>query len=271
MRIYRANPKDGAAWVTGASTGIGRRLALELAREGYTVAATARDEERLATLVGEASGLPGKIATFPCDVADAEAMQRTVASIEGQLGPIVLAVFNAGIFFPVKGDALGIENFASVFRINLFGVIHGLVPVVDSMHMHGRGHIAIVGSITGYGGVPLSAAYGASKAALNNMAEALKFDFDKMNIRIQMINPGFVDTPLTKRTKFPMPGLMTVDGAVSRIIAGLKNGGFEISFPRRLSWPMKFLNVLPHPLYFEVLNQVMGWRKRPSRRFRAPK
>jgi NAD(P)-dependent dehydrogenase (short-subunit alcohol dehydrogenase family) len=263
--MYRAKPADGVAWITGASTGIGRYLALELAGQGYTVAATARDEDRLATLATEAVGLPGRVVAFPCDVADAAAMERAVSSIEQELGPIALAIFNAGIFFPVKGDTLGIENFVSIFRINLLGVVHGLVPVVNRMHERGFGQLAVVGSVTAYGGLPLTAAYGASKAALNNMAQSLKFDLDKMNIRIQIINPGFVDTPLTRKSKFPMPALMQAEKAAKRIAHGLRTGGFELTFPRRFTWCLKLANLLPHPVYFALMNRAMRWRKRPVR------
>lgn len=268
MAIYRASPKDGVAWITGASTGIGRSLALELAGEGYAVAVTARSDGKLDSVAAEAEGLPGRIVAFPCDVTDRESMQRTVAAIEKEFGSIALAVFNAGNFFPTRGDALDVDNFVRTYEINLFGVIYGLVPVVEKMQERGFGQIAIVGSVTGYGGLPLAAAYGATKAALNNMAESLKFDFDKMNIRLQIINPGFVDTPLTKKAKFPMPALMEVGKAAKRIADGLRIGGFELTFPRRFTWWLKLANLLPHFAYFEIMNRVMGWRKRPVRKIR---
>ena len=261
--MYRANPSDGVAWVTGASTGIGRALALELARDGYIVAATARGEENLATLEAEAAALPGRIVAYPGDVTNELGMRETVTRIETELGGIVLAVFNAGNYFPTRGDALDPGNFVRTYEINVFGVIYGLAPVVERMQQRGRGQVAIVGSVSGYGGLPLAAAYGASKAAINNMAASLKFDFDKMNIRIQVINPGFVDTPLTKKNKFPMPALMKLDDAAKRLASGLKTGGFEVTFPRRFTWPLKLINLLPHPLYFAAMNRAMGWRKRP--------
>nr|MBA3446792.1 SDR family NAD(P)-dependent oxidoreductase [Pseudaminobacter sp.] len=110
MALYRAGPGDGVAWITGASTGMGRALARDLATEGYTVAVTARDEDRLATLVGETSALPGKIVAFPCDVTDEADMAKTVAAIENRVGPIVLAIFNAGNYFPTRGERLDVLN-----------------------------------------------------------------------------------------------------------------------------------------------------------------
>ncbi|MDP3898452.1 MAG: SDR family NAD(P)-dependent oxidoreductase [Mesorhizobium sp.] len=266
MTLYRAVPQDGVAWVTGASTGIGRQLALDLAREGYVVAVTARGEDKLAALVTEAAGSKGRIVPFPGDVTDKAAMPELVSAIESELGPIVLAIFNAGTYYPTRGDHLDVDNFVKTYEINMFGVVFCLVPVVERMKARARGQVAIMGSVSAYGGLPMAAAYGASKAALNNMAAALKFDFDKMNIRIQIVNPGFVKTPLTAKNNFAMPALMDVGDASARIVRGLRSGGFEIAFPRRFVLLLKLINLLPHAAYFAVMSRAMGWRKRPMRK-----
>lgn len=263
MALYRANPRDGIAWVTGASTGIGRALALDLAREGYQVAATARTEEKLVSLAQEAEGMPGRIVAFPGDVTNENAMVAIVEAIESQIGPITLAVFNAGKYFQTRGEKLDAINFVKTYEINLFGVVHGLVPTVERMRERGQGHVAIVASVSGYFGWPSTAAYGGSKAALTNMAESLKYDFDKMNIRIQVINPGFINTPLTEKTAFRMPALMQVDDASKRILKALKSGGFETTFPHRFTWFLKALRVCPQPLRFWFVNRATGWSKRP--------
>lgn len=263
MALYRAKPADGVAWVTGASTGIGRSLARNLAAEGYTVAATARDEERLHTLVEETAGFAGRIVPFVCDVTDELQMSRTVDAIEKTAGPIVLAVFNAGNYFQTRGERLDVLNFAKTFEINLLGVVFGMVPVVDRMRERGRGQLVLVGSASSYFGWPSASAYGASKAALNNMAEGLKHDFDRMNIRIQVVNPGFVDTPLTEKNQFSMPALMPVEKAARRMADGIRGGGFELNFPRRFTWFLKFLRILPMPLRYWFIHKVTGWDKRP--------
>lgn len=262
MALYRANPKDGIAWITGASTGIGRQLALDLARQGYAVAVTARDAEQFPSLLAAAAGAPGRIVPYPCDVTDEQGMERTVASIERDVGPIVLAVFNAGTYLPTHGERLETYNFQATFRINVMGVIHGLVPVSDRMRDRGFGQIAIVGSVTSYFGLPSAAAYGGSKAALNSIAQSLRYDFDKLNIRIQMVNPGFVATPLTAKNRFAMPGLMSVENASARMVAGFRTGGFEITFPRRLSWALKAGLYLPSGLYYRIIRKMTGWDKR---------
>lgn len=269
--LYRADPRDGVAWITGASTGIGRSLARDLVQEGYTVAVTSRDEERLATLVTETAGLPGKVMAFPCDVTDEAGMRKAISAIEREAGSIVLAVFNAGTYFPTRGERLDALNFVNTFDINLFGVLYGLAPVVDRMRGRGRGQVVLVGSASSFFGWPSAAAYGASKAALNNLAEALKHDFDKMNIRLQVINPGFVDTPLTGRNRFFMPALMPVERASQRMARAFRRGGFETTFPRRFTWPMKLLRMLPFGLRYRMVHKMTGWKSRPMAAARKPR
>ncbi|WP_367718692.1 SDR family NAD(P)-dependent oxidoreductase [Nitratireductor sp. GISD-1A_MAKvit] len=262
MALYRAAPDDGIAWVTGASTGIGRALAIDLARSGYTVAATARAEDGLSSIVAEAENLKGRIFVFPCDVMDEAGMARTVAAVEKNLGPIVLAVFNAGTYLPVRGDRLETTNFVRSYEINVFGVLNGLVPLSDRMRDRGFGQVVVMGSVTSFFGMPSTAAYGSTKAALNNMLEGLRYDFEKLNIRAQIINPGFVATPLTDKTGFAMPALLSAPEAARRIARGIRQGGYEITFPRRLVWPLKLLRLLPRPLTFHIMYRLTGWHRR---------
>ena len=263
MALYRANPKDGAAWVTGASSGIGRAVALRLAADGYTVVATARDAARLDELVVEARGLAGRIVAMPGDVTDTDAMSEIVKTVRSEFGTICLAIFNAGIYTRARGDGLLVSRFEKTFGVNLMGVVNCLVPVIETMKASGRGHVAMMSSVAGFGGIPTSAAYGASKAALINMAESLKFDFDKLDIRIQVINPGFVETPATGVNPFAMPALMDVDDAAWRIARGLARGGFQVTFPKRLVWLAKAARLLPYALYFPLIAAATGWNRRP--------
>lgn len=269
MPLYRAAPTDGVAWVTGASKGIGRALALKLVERGYRVAVTARDPEELDELVAASSA--GKILPYPCDVADERAMRRTVAQIEREAGPVALAVMNAGIYLPTRGDRLEASNFEQTFAVNLFGQIYGLVPVSEYMRQRGRGQIVLMGSASAAFGWPSAAAYGASKAAVNNLAEALKYDFDKMNIRIQVINPGFVDTPLTQRVPEQKPDMISAEAAALKTVAAIERGGFETSYPARFSLLMKLLHALPQPLRFAVMNRLTGWSTRKLAAPRKPR
>jgi NAD(P)-dependent dehydrogenase (short-subunit alcohol dehydrogenase family) len=265
MTIYRADPRHGVAWVTGGSTGIGRALALELARAGYTVAVSARYLDPLDGLIRQAATFGGRIAAFPCDVTDEAAMAATVAAIEDAHGPLVLAVFNAGTYGPVRGEALDIAGFRRVYEVNVFGVLNGLAPVVERMRGRGRGQVVLVGSATSWFGLPLAAAYGSSKTALNRMAESLRHDFVKLNIRIQVVNPGFVETPLTEGLEVATPGMMSARKAAARIARIIAGGGFETSFPRRLTVWVRLLALMPAEVRHRVVAFVTKWNGYPPR------
>lgn len=269
MTHFTARPIHGAVWITGASSGIGRAVALALAAKGFTVHATARSAGDLEKLAAESTELSGRIVATPGDVTDPEAMAAIVEKIVADCGSLALAIFNAGVFLPVAGEALEVSRFRKTFDVNLMGVVNGLAPAVKAMKQAGQGQIAIVSSVAGYSGLPSSAAYGASKAGLTNMAESLKFDFDKLGIRIQIIHPGFVETPATEKNPFEMPALMKVDEAAKRIVEGLAMDKFEITFPRRFTFVLKLLRMLPYPLYFWLLNKATGWKDRPLETLKA--
>jgi NAD(P)-dependent dehydrogenase (short-subunit alcohol dehydrogenase family) len=263
MQNFIARPEHGIAWISGASSGIGRALALKLAGEGYKVAVTARNHEKLVELQLEAAGLSGSIVVLDGDVTDAEDMEHVMASIEYEHGALGLVILSAGVYRPVHAEDLVRADFEETFAVNLSGVVNCLLPAIRHMKAKGQGQIAIVSSVTGYTGLPTSAAYGATKAALINMAESLKFDLDKMGIRIQLINPGFVDTPATRKNAFAMPALVSPETAAERIAAGLKSQAFEITFPRRFTYVLKLLRILPYGLYFALVNRLTNWRQRP--------
>lgn len=261
---YVARPEDGVAWITGASSGIGAAVAQRLAAAGFTVAITARREEALAGVAADVSG-PGRIVPFPGDVTDAAAMEAVVGRIETELGPIALAILNAGVYLPVTGDALDRANFDKTFDVNIRGTVNCLIPASRSMQARGRGQIAIVASVAGYFGLPTAASYGASKAALINLAEALKFDFDNQGLTIQVIAPGFVDTPATADNPFPMPYLMSVGKAARRLVEGLQSGRFEVTFPRRFTYALKAIRILPYWAFFPLIGSATGWNKPKSK------
>ena len=254
-------PRPGVAWITGASSGIGAALARRLAADGWTVAATARDEAALAELAMTASG-PGGVHAMPGDVTDPAAMERLVERIEAELGPLDLAVLNAGVYLPVDGANLDRALFERSIAVNLNGTVNTLIPVVAAMRPRRAGRIAVVSSVAGYRGLPTSAAYGATKAGLINLVESLKFDLDPLGIRLQLVTPGFVDTPATRANPFPMPHLVSVEVAADRIAAGLAGESFEITFPRRFTFQLKFLRMLPYALYFPLIARATGWAKR---------
>lgn len=249
--LFRARACDGAAWVTGASSGIGRGVALELARRGFTVHATARRAEALADLEREAATLPGKIVAAPGDVTDREGIAALFARIEAQ-GPVALAVLNAGGAWRDDPQDFGGAAFQRTFTVNVQGVANCVKPALNAMKARGRGQIAIVGSLIGYGGVPGAYAYGPSKAAVVSLAVGLKFHAQPLGVRVQVVNPGYVRTELTAGNRYPMPFLMECDAACRRLCDGLAGGGFEIRFPTRLAWLTRVVQSLPYPLFFAV-------------------
>ena len=254
---YRASPADGCAWVTGASSGIGRAVALEMARRGYQVFATARRAGELDALAAQAKGLSGSIVAAPGDVVDREGMAALASRIEATR-PIALALFNAGGAFRDSFAQFGGEGFQRTLALNVQGVANGLNPVLTPMRERKRGQIAIVGSVAGYGGLPNAYAYAPSKAAVISLAVGLKFLVDRFNITVQIVNPGFIRTPMTDGNSYPMPFLLEVDAAARRLCDGLERGGFEIRFPRRLAWMLRALNLLPYPAYFWLLKRLSG-------------
>ena len=195
----------------------------------------------------------GPITAYPGDVTDAGRIAEIVASIEREDGPIALVVLNAGSYDLRERDAFEGRRAWRTVETNLGGTIHCLDPVLAAMLPRRRGQIAIVASLAGYGGIPGSIAYGAAKAAMINMAEALRLTHASHGLTIQVINPGFVATAMTAPNDYPMPFMMSAAAAAARIADGLKRGGFEIAFPRRLVWPMKAARLLPYPLWLQVM------------------
>lgn len=260
---YVAAPSDGAAWVTGASSGIGRALAVDLAKNGWQVAVTARSEEALTGLKEEASSLRGGIHIFEGDVRDTEKMAAHCADIATNFGGLALLVANAGIYLPQDGLCGDIEAYRRTFDVNLMGTVNVVLPAIQIMKQADQGQIALVSSVAGYRGLPTSAAYGASKAGLINLAESLKFDLDRAGIHIQVINPGFVDTPATRSNPFPMPYLISPEEAVRQIRKGMQDPDrFEIAFPKRFVRQLKTMRLLPYSLYFKLIRKSTGWDKK---------
>jgi NAD(P)-dependent dehydrogenase (short-subunit alcohol dehydrogenase family) len=244
-------------WITGASSGIGRELAIRLAKEGSKVAVSARSADKLA----EVAALQPGIVAFPLDVTDGAATQATVAAIEALLGPIDLAVLNAGTWDPMSAkDFSGARANASM-QVNYIGPANGIEALSPRFIARKAGHIALVSSVAGYRGMPQASAYAPTKAAVINLAESLRPDFARHGVTLSVINPGFVATPMTAVNQFPMPFLMPVDKAVEQIVSGLAKKKFEIAFPWQLVAVLKIMRVLPYPVYFWVARTFLTPKK----------
>lgn len=242
------------AWVTGGGSGLGRALALEMAHDGWRVAVSGRRRGALQETCSQ--GPAGRIHAFPCDVRDEAAMTRCARDIEAGLGALRLAVFNAGVADTAPDSDFQPAVFRRTLEINVLGTVNGIAAVLPGMRQRRGGHIAMTASLAGYRGLPTAAAYSASKAAMINLAESLRLQLRGDGIRVSVINPGFVRTPMTGQNAFPMPFLMEPEPAAKAMYAGLMRGAFEITFPKRLAWTAKLLKALPYALYFPLLRRA---------------
>lgn len=247
--------RPGLAWVTGASSGIGRELALQLAARGWRVIASARDEEALARVAAEAEG-PGAVVPLALDITDASAAARAVATIASEHGELDLAILNAGTHRPTPADAFDRETVAMLVATNLMGTVNCLAPLLPVFIKRRRGEIAVVASLTGYRGLPTASAYGATKAALINLCESLRPELELHDVSLRLVNPGFVETPLTQKNTFPMPFLISAKDGARMILKGLEGTRFEIAVPRRMAIAMKLLRLMPNWLYLAVARRI---------------
>jgi len=248
---------ERTVWITGARSGIGRAVALQMARDGWRVVGSARRQEALDELAAE--GPAGRITGVAVDVTDPEATRAAVARIEAEIGPIDRAILAAGTHIPTSADDFKPEDFRTLVEVNLMGVVHATAAGLPGFKQRRAGHLVVVASVAGYGGLPTAAGYGATKAGLINFTESMKFDLDEWGVKTQLVCPGFVRTPLTDRNEFSMPFLMEVEDAAEAMVKGMEGGGFEITFPKRFTWLVKAMSALPYALYFPMVRK--GTRK----------
>ena len=223
--------------MTGASSGIGKEIVLQLAARGVKVAASSRR--------AWPDPLPANVANYPLDVTDAGAADACIARIEHELGRIDLAVLGAGAYQPFVLATCDAEEFARINATNYLGVTNCVAPLLRRMMARGSGHISWIASVAGYNGLPKAAYYGPTKAALINLAESLWHEAKPKGVAISVINPGFVETPMTKVNDFPMPFLMKAEDAAAQTIKGLARKKFEIAYPLLFVLILKFLQRLP--------------------------
>ena len=245
-------------WITGASSGIGKSLALKFANEGWQVAASARREN----LLNQLSESNQNISPFPLDVTGRENCEEIFEKIKNKFESIDTCFFSTGTWDPKKEKEIDIDQMKRVMEVNFFGTLNCIKAVEMYFKEKKNGNISIVSSIAGYRGLPNSTGYGASKAALNNLAESLYFDFGRYNVRVSLISPGFIKTPMTDKNQFKMPFLKTPEFAAEKIYNGLINGSsFEIDFPKELTLILKFLKILPDSVYFKLIRKLTKYQK----------
>lgn len=241
-------------WITGASSGIGRSLALRWARDGYVVAASARNVDDLRQLAAEGEG---RIHAFPLDITDRQAVGRVLSDIEASLGPIDMAVFAAGTYVRESINHFSADQLRQMVELNIMGTGYCLEAIMPVMVARGRGQIGLVASVSGYTGLPGGGVYGASKSALITLAEALYPGLARKGVYLSIINPGFVKTPLTDKNDFAMPFIVSSEEAADHIARGMAAQKFEIAFSWKMVLALKLLRLLPYSLYFRLTKRML--------------
>ncbi len=241
-------------WVIGASYGIGAAIARQALAAGARVALSARGAEKLATIAGNAP----QALIAPLDVTDVAQVHAAAEKIFEAWGGFDLALIVAGTHTEMRAQSWSLEAARKLLDVNLHGVLNCVDAVLPVLLAQGRGGIAIVSSVAGYLGLPKSLIYGASKAALINFAESLYGDLQPLGIGVYLVNPGFVDTPLTQKNDFKMPALISADEAARETLAGIAAGRFEIHYPRRFTCWLKLLRILPYRWQLAAVRRVTG-------------
>ena len=246
-------------WITGGSTGIGKALAIKFANKGWNVAVSARRVE----LLDDLSKNYENISSFPLDVTDKTKCIEVFNQIKTHFENIDICFFSTGTWNPKKEKEIDVEQMEDVFKVNFFGTVNSIKAVEQYYRERKNGIITIVSSIAGYRGLPNSTGYGPSKSALNNLAESLYFDFQRYNVRVCLVSPGFIKTPMTDKNDFKMPFLKTPEFAADQIYDGLINKNvFEIHFPKALTLTLKLFSFLPSKLYFKLVGRMTKFQKK---------
>ena len=244
------------AFVTGASSGIGRGLAVRLAQEGYAVGLAARRKDRLEEVVGDIHDYGGRAQAFECDVSDPDRVRQAVGECRLALGPIDLLVANAGVGARAAPDSLSAEDVEAVFQTNFMGAVVAAESVLPEMLRRRSGHLVAVSSVAGFGGLPQRAAYTASKAAMTTFFESLRLDLRDTGVAVTVIHPGFVRTEMTGRDARRRPFIMDVDQAVDRMMAAIDARRPSLMFPRRLAGVAWMARVLPRSVYDLLAHRI---------------
>lgn len=252
MSLNRPLPdwRGQRVWLIGASSGIGEALAQRLIYLGARVAVTSR----------QAAALENLHAAYvaPADVTDAPALAAAHEAVVAALGGLDVVFINAGTHQPVRAWELEADAAAKLVQVNLIGALNAVALVAPGFAGRGSGRIVLTASVAGYGGLPTGLVYGATKAALINLAETLYLDLAPKGVAVHLINPGFVKTPLTDKNDFRMPALISSEEAARDILAGVAAGEFETHFPKRFTRVLKLLNLLPYRLYFLLVHRLTG-------------
>jgi NAD(P)-dependent dehydrogenase (short-subunit alcohol dehydrogenase family) len=242
-----------SVWVVGASSGIGRATAEALLQAGARVAVSSRQEAPLQSLAQQYADAW----VVPADVTSLESLKAAAQQVQAHQG-LDWVIYCAGHYQPLRADHYDLAQMLRHQDVNYLGALRLLEVVLPSLLSQHHGHVSLVASVAGYRGLPQSLAYGPTKAALIHLAEALYLDLQSSGIGVSVVNPGFVETPLTAQNDFHMPALIQPQEAARQMLAGWAAGDFEIHYPRRFTRVLKFLRCLPYRLYFQAVRKATG-------------
>lgn len=239
----------GVVWITGASTGIGHALTCHYLEAGYTVCASSRS---ISQDHFRAVNTYGRLHLFKLDVCQKEQNKAVVETILSEFGQLDIAILNAGNNRYVSVNNFSSEPFEDLFQINVLSVVYALEALLPHLREK-TAHISVMSSVVSYTGLPLASAYGASKAALRNMVQALQVELENDPLHLSLICPGFVKTPLTDKNTFNMPFIISAAEAAKEIFKGISKKQYEIHFPKRMSLILKFISSLPQKIMIRRL------------------
>lgn len=247
--------QDKIIWIIGASSGIGAALSRELAQRGAILVLSSRRIEDLEILKGS---LPGKGHTiFSLDVCQEQEVTRVIKKVFTQWGRIDSVIFLAAAYTPMKIDSLNISQVRQIIDTNLLGVFYLLQGVIPFMKEQLQGQIALCGSVAGYIGLPGGQPYSSTKAGIINIAESLRAELP-LTIDVKLISPGFVKTSLTAKNNFQMPFIIDPKMAAKFIADGLLKSKFEIHFPKKFTFFLKLLRLLPYSLSMKITSKIIS-------------
>lgn len=239
-------------FITGASSGIGRAVALQLGKRGAALGLLARRAEMLEELVAEVERMGGRAVALAADVTDAAAVERAAGNLREQFGRIDMLIANAGIAQSTDAKDLKPDEVARLININVLGAVNSVTAVVPQMVERGSGHLVAISSLAAYRGLPKSAAYCASKAALSAFFESLRIDLRAAGIGVTIIHPGFIKTPLTAGRQAKMPYLMELEDAASKIVRAIEARKKSYAFPWQLASIVRAGMLFPIALYDKI-------------------
>ena len=241
-------------WLTGGGTGIGKDLTKLLCDNGFDVIISGRRKDKL---IEVAKYNKKKIFPYKLDVSNLKETDIVAKKIIKKFKFIDLLVLNAAIYSPGSLKEISPINAKKVIDINLTGIINCLPTIVNTMKKKQKGHVIFVSSPAGYRGMPGAGLYGVTKSGLTFLAETLKIELEQFNIKVQVVHPGFIKTPMTDKNTFPMPFLMSSEKAAKIIFSKINSNIFEIYFPKMLLIPMKILSFLPYRIYFYLIKKFV--------------